>query len=261
MKNLKVFKSAVATIMATITMGSTASVVSAKKSDWSKGEIVGVITDSTKGKVSSLDIYDEDIVETLKNPVEVFIPTGITVKRDESLRFNYATVTLPYGSRSMNPDELVQIIDAAAYLQEETYEDSFVYTDGNGTVNDYFTKDKSTRKLTKRQLERYIDDLHDDIEDEREDIDHSKYAEFMLPVLPRYEYKKTKKTTGTYIPGLDYVYFYVPYSELSNETNMAELAEIVYTRFQEKHDYVVTWNEILKTQREMEKEQSKVKTK
>ena len=235
MKNLKVFTSS---LMAAITLGTSSVPVSAAT----------VSTDEHKGgdsEQSLLHVYEQNENYDINKPIEVMIPTGVKLSKDGSQDYEYSTVIMEFDKKSINPTELTQIIDMASLLNDVTGEDKFVYEDANVVSNEKFKINSSTKNLSKSQLMKYIDNKNKKVEKKREKIDHSIYAEFTLPILSNYYYRNSKKQLCIYRK-VDYIYFYIPYTELSNETDFAQLSEKVYTHYQNTLDHIITYNEIKK---------------
>ncbi len=232
MKNLKVFAS---TVMAGITLGSSTISAAAK-----------VATDEHKGensKQSTIEVYDAKKDYEFNKPIEVIIPTGVKVYKDGSQKYEYSAVTMEFDKKSINPTELTQIIGSASHLNDKTNKNQFVYNDANVVSYSNFKVHTNTKYLTKSELLSYINNQNKKIENSRKKIDHSKYAEFMLPVLSNYYYSNSKKQTCIYRK-VDYIYFYVPYTQLSNSFDFANISEKVYAHYQNTLEHIITYNEI-----------------
>ena len=232
MKNFKVFAS---TVMAGITLGSsTISASAATATDEHK---------SGESEQSILSVYDAKQDYDINKPIEIMIPTGVKVYRDGSHKYEYSTVIMEFDKKSINPTELTQIIEGASMLNDATNKNEFVYSDANVVSYRNFKTNIQTINLTKSELLSYINKQNQKIENNRKKIDHSTYAEFMLPILSNYYYRNSKKQLCIYRK-VDYIYFYVPYTELSNKTDFSNISEKVYEHYQNTLEHIITYNEI-----------------
>ena len=68
-----------------------------------------------------------------------------------------------------------------------------------------------------------------------------------------YKYKNANGKNAIYSQVV-YIYFYMPYDQITNSTNFSEIAKSVYSRYQSTFDHVVTYDEI-------KAEKAKTKTK
>ena len=63
--------------------------------------------------------------------------------------------------------------------------------------------------------------------------------------MGNYKYKNANGKTAIYRQ-VEYIYFYMPYDQITNSTNFSNLATLVYERYQNSFDHVVTYNELKK---------------
>ena len=234
MKNLKVF---ISSVMAAVTMGSGMSVVAdAKSANSNKKQSYVYIYDDSK------DLKKEYGIE---QPIELIMPISVEEVYGEYQKYEYGTVTVEYDKNSINPTELVNVLSAMQTLNAKDDSKEFVYCDSNNSKNEDFRTKTSTKKYTKNELTKYISKQTKKIEAAREKIDHSKYAEFILPVMGNYKYKSANGKSAVYRQ-IEYIYFYMPYDQISNDTDFSKLATLVYERYQSTFDHVVTYSELQK---------------
>lgn len=240
MKNLKVF---VSSVMAAVTMGN--------------GMVVAANAKSSNKEESYVYVYNDkkDLNKDYKidEPIELIMPISAKVSKDGSQSYQYGTIIVENDKASINPTEIVNVMEAMQTLNKKNDADKFVYVDGNAIKNDDFKTKTSTKRYTEKQLATYRAKQNLKIEEAKKKIDHSKYAEFILPVMGSYKYKTTKGKTAVYRQ-VEYIYFYMPYDQITNSTNFSEIAKSVYSRYQSTFDHVVTYAEI-------KAEKAKTKTK
>lgn len=240
MKNLKVF---VSSVMAAVTMGN--------------GMVVAANAKSSNKEESYVYVYNDkkDLNKDYKidEPIELIMPISAKVSKDGSQSYQYGTIIVENDKASINPTEIVNVMEAMQTLNKKNDADKFVYVDGNAIKNDDFKTKTSTKKYTEKQLTTYRAKQNLKIEEAKKKIDHSKYAEFILPVMGSYKYKNANGKTAIYRQ-VEYIYFYMPYDQITNSTNFSEIAKSVYSRYQSTFDHVVTYAEI-------KAEKAKTKTK
>ena len=240
MKNLKVF---VSSVMAAVTMGN--------------GMVVAANAKSSNKEESYVYVYNDkkDLNKDYKidEPIELIMPISAKVSKDGSQSYQYGTIIVENDKASINPTEIVNVMEAMQTLNKKNDADKFVYVDGNAIKNDDFKTKTSTKKYTEKQLITYRAKQNLKIEEAKKKIDHSKYAEFILPVMGSYKYKNANGKTAIYRQ-VEYIYFYMPYDQITNSTNFSEIAKSVYSRYQSTFDHVVTYDEI-------KAEKAKTKTK
>lgn len=240
MKNLKVF---VSSVMAAVTMGNGMVVVANAKSSNKEESYVYVYNDKK-------DLNKDYKID---EPIELIMPISAKVSKDGSQSYQYGTIIVENDKASINPTEIVNVMEAMQTLNKKNDADKFVYVDGNAIKNDDFKTKTSTKRYTEKQLTTYIAKQNLKIEEAKKKIDHSKYAEFILPVMGSYKYKNANGKTAIYRQ-VEYIYFYMPYDQITNSTNFSEIAKSVYSRYQSTFDHVVTYAEI-------KAEKAKTKTK
>lgn len=232
MRNLKVF---VSSVMAAVTMGN--------------GMVVTVSAKDSSKKSSYVYIYNskKDLEKdyNIDKPIELIMPISAEVSKDGSQSYEYGTITVQNDKSSINPTEIVNVMEAMQILNEKKGSTKFVYDDSNESKNANFKTKAATKKYSKKELMNYISKQNENIEKSRKNIDHSKYAEFMLPVMGSYKYKNASGKTAIYRQ-VEYIYFYMPYDQITNDTNFSNLATLVYERYQSTFDHVVTYNELVK---------------
>ena len=240
MKNLKVF---VSSVMAAVTMGN--------------GMVVAANAKSSNKETDHVYVYNDkkDLNKDYKidEPIELIMPISAKVSKDGSQSYQYGTIIVENDKASINPTEIVSVMEAMQTLNKKNDADKFVYVDGNAIKNDDFKTKTSTKKYTEKQLTTYRAKKNLKIEEAKKKIDHSKYAEFILPVMGSYKYKNANGKTAIYRQ-VEYIYFYMPYDQITNSTNFSEIAKSVYSRYQSTFDHVVTYDEI-------KAEKAKTKTK
>lgn len=232
MKNLKVFASSV---MAAVTIGN--------------GMVIDASAKDSSKETSYVYIYDakKDLKKDYKidEPIELIMPISAKVSKDGCQSYNYGTIVVENDKTSINPTEIVNVMEAMQTLNKTKGADKFAYVDANQTKNESFKTKTSTKKYTEKQLMEYISKQNTKIEKAKKNIDHSKYAEFMLPVMASYRYKKADGKIATY-NHIEYIYFYMPYDQITNSTNFSNLATLVYERYQSTFDHVITYSELKK---------------
>ena len=232
MKNLKVF---VSSVMAAVTMGN--------------GMVISADAKSSNKEESYVYVYNDkkDLNKDYKidEPIELIIPISAKVSKDGSQSYQYGTIIVENDKASINPTEIVNVMEAMQTLNKKNAASEFVYVDGNATENDNFKINTSTKKYIKKELMNYISKQNENIEKSKKNIAHSKYAEFILPVMGNYKYKNANGKTAIYRQ-VEYIYFYMPYDQITNSTNFSNLATLVYERYQNSFDHVVTYNELKK---------------
>lgn len=240
MKNLKVF---VSSVMAAVTMGN--------------GMVVAANAKSSNKEESYVYVYNDkkDLNKDYKidEPIELIMPISAKVSKDGSQSYQYGTIIVENDKASINPTEIVNVMEAMQTLNKKNDADKFVYVDGNAIKNDDFKTKTSTKKYNKTKLMSYIAKQNEIIENNKKNVDHGEYAEFILPVMGSYKYKTAKGKTAVYRQ-VEYIYFYMPYDQITNSTNFSEIATLVYSRYQSTFDHVVTYDEI-------KAEKAKTKTK
>lgn len=232
MKNFKVF---ISSFMAAITLGS-GMTVSAEEKNANKETSYVYIYNNKKDLKKDYNI-DE--------PIELIMPISVNVSDNGNQSYEYGTIIVENDKKSINPRELVNVMNAMQILNDKKDANKFVYYDINKSQSTNFKIKTLTKNLTEKQLMSYIERQNQTVEKSKKTVDHGQYAEFMLPVMGSYLYKNSKGKTAIYRQ-IEYIYFYIPYDMITNDINFSNIATLAYERYQSSFDHVITYKELQK---------------
>lgn len=229
MKNLKVFASS---LLAGLTINSAVAINASAK---------------TKEE-TTLEMYQPNTSYGLQTPTEVILPTDITIYKDGDPSYTYSTVKLEFSKETINPLEIVNIMNRIDKLEDYSKDDKYVYLDKNeqwwGSIP--FRTNTLQDGMSSSQFYKYLASKEKEYQESRECVDHSEFAEFMLPILDNYSYRNEKGIKVDY-SATNYIYFYLPYDELSYDTDLTCYAEKVYYIYQDTSNHVITYDQLEKT--------------
>lgn len=245
MKNLKIF---ISSAMAVVTLGN-GIVVSANEPNNKETSYVYIYNNKK-------DLKDD---YNISEPIELIMPISVNVSDDGNQFYEYGTIIVENNKSSINPRELINVMNAMQILNNMKGADKFVYSDINKSKSINFKTWTSTKNLTEKQLMLYIERQNQIVEKYKKDINHNQYAEFILPVMGSYLYKNSKGKTAIYRQ-IEYIYFYLPYNQITSDIKFSNIATLVYERYQSSFDHVITYTE-LKREDSKHKESLLVKTK
>lgn len=192
---------------------------------------------------TTLEMYHPKTKYELQTPIDVILPTDITIYRNGSQSYNYSTVKLEFSKETINPTEIVDIMNGIDLLEDYSKDDKYVYLDKNEQEYAPFRTNRLYGRRSSRQFYKYLASKDKEYQKSRDGVNHNEFAEFVLPILDNYSYRNEKGKMVDY-SSINYIYFYLPYEKLSNYTDLAYYAEKVYDRYQNTNDHVVTYDEI-----------------